>query len=105
MNVCIVTATPKAEELMAYCARVSSPQNQENTATAPRLLKYCLDKGHWSVFEMAHMTVETVRSWIHYLQVRDADGVQLEHREVARKCKAIFAVQFPVCAEALGWLK
>lgn len=47
-----------AEDLMSYCARVSSPQNQTNLNTAPKLLKYCLDNGHFSVFEMADMTVE-----------------------------------------------
>jgi thymidylate synthase (FAD) len=47
-----------AEELIVYCARVSNPSNQLNTATAPKLLKYCIDHGHWSIFEMADMTVE-----------------------------------------------
>lgn len=47
-----------AEDLMVYCARVSSPQNQDNHATGAKLLKYCFDNGHWSVFEMADFTVE-----------------------------------------------
>lgn len=46
------------EDLMVYCARVSSPQNQGNTETGAKLLKYCFDNGHWSVFEMADFTVE-----------------------------------------------
>lgn len=46
------------EELIAYCARVSNPSNQENHATAPKLLAYCMKHGHWSVFEQASMTVE-----------------------------------------------
>ena len=41
---------------MAYIARVSSP-NQENPEYA-KLLKYCLDHQHWSVFEHAYMTLE-----------------------------------------------
>lgn len=45
-----------AEALMIYCARVSSP-NQDNP-DYERLLSYCIDHGHWSVFEMADMTVE-----------------------------------------------
>jgi thymidylate synthase (FAD) len=44
-----------AEGLIAYCARVSSP-NQDNPEYA-KLLKYCIDKGHWSIFEMCDMTV------------------------------------------------
>lgn len=47
-----------ADDLIAYCARVSNPSNQLNTETAPRLLAYCLRNGHWSVFETAHMTLE-----------------------------------------------
>jgi thymidylate synthase (FAD) len=47
-----------AEELIAYAARVSNPTNQNNTATAPKLLKYLIREGHWSPFEMVHMTME-----------------------------------------------
>lgn len=46
------------ENLMVYCARVSSPQNQDNIETGPKLLRYCMKKGHWSVFAMVDMTVE-----------------------------------------------
>lgn len=46
------------EELIVYCARVSNPKNQKNTATAPRLIKYLIDHKHWSPFEMASMCVE-----------------------------------------------
>ncbi len=45
-----------AEALIAYCARVSSP-NQENPNYA-KLLRFCLREGHFSVFEMADMTIE-----------------------------------------------
>lgn len=47
-----------AEELVAYCARVSNPSNQDNHETAERLLKYCVKNKHWSVFEMANAVVE-----------------------------------------------
>ena len=59
-SVRLVTATPKAEIIMAYIARVSSP-NQENPSFE-NLLSYCLRKCHWSVFEHAFMTVEIVTS-------------------------------------------
>lgn len=42
----------------------------------------------------------TLRSWLHYLQVRCTPDTQLEHREIAWGCRAIFAQQFPVIAEA-----
>ena len=51
--------TPRAEEFMAYVARVSNPSNQEN-AKYERLLAYCIKHKHWSVFEQAHMTLEIV---------------------------------------------
>jgi thymidylate synthase (FAD) len=47
-----------AEELIVYTARVSNPSNQLKTETAPKLLKYCLDNKHFSIFEMADMCVE-----------------------------------------------
>lgn len=51
-----------AEDLIVYAARVSNPSNQTNTATGPRLLRYCIRNGHWSVFETASMTIEVVTS-------------------------------------------
>ena len=54
----LVWATPNIENIVAYCARVSNPANQSNTATAPKLLKFCMDNGHWSVFEMANICIE-----------------------------------------------
>lgn len=54
----LISITPKAEELIAYCARVSNPANQNNLETAPRLLKYLIKHRHWSPFEMVNMVVE-----------------------------------------------
>lgn len=48
------------EELIAYCARVSSPDNQDNKSTADKLLKYCIRNSHWSIFEMVDATIEIV---------------------------------------------
>lgn len=50
-----------AEDLIVYCARVSSP-NQTKTETAPRLIRYLIDHKHWSPFEMADLCVEVVTS-------------------------------------------
>ena len=47
-----------ANELIAYTARVSNPANQNNPDTAPKLLRYLIKHGHWSPFEMVHMTLE-----------------------------------------------
>ena len=209
-KVCLVSVTPDAEKTMGYVARVSNPNNQENPKVAG-LLKYCINHGHWSVFEQAHMTLEinttrglaaqilrhrsftyqefsqryadssllgdviplpdlrrqdtknrqnsiddidpftrqefqikiqkhfdegmklykdmldaniakecarfvlplatptrlymtgSVRSWVHYIDLRSANGTQKEHMDIANECKKIFAEQFPTVAEALEW--
>ena len=60
----LVHVTPKAEELIAYMARVSNPKNQNNHETAPKLIRYLIKHKHWSPFEMVNMCVEirTTRS-------------------------------------------
>ena len=51
------------EELVAYCARVATPSNQNNTATSKKLLRYLAREKHWSPFEMvsACLEIETTR--------------------------------------------
>jgi thymidylate synthase (FAD) len=211
MSVKLVSVTPDAEQTMAYVARVSNPNNQENPNYA-KLLGYCIKHNHWSVFEQSFMTLEiettrglaaqilrhrsftyqefsqryadssllaetipvpelrrqdtknrqnsiddldpefvelsnkqietyfaqgmslyqhlldngvakecarfvlplatptrlymsgSCRSWIHYINLRSANGTQKEHMEIAEACKKIFAEQFPTVAEALEWV-
>ena len=209
MNVELISITPDAEKTIAYCARVSNPKGQDRDEYA-KLLKYCIDHGHWSIFEMANMVLEinttrgiaaqilrhrsfsfqefsqryadanlleniippdlrsqdeknrqnsiddidmetqikynrqvrelfsksqalyddmikngvakecarfvlplatptkmymngTIRSWIHYINLRSGHGTQKEHMDIANKCKDIFIQQLPVVSEALGW--
>ena len=45
----------------------------------------------------------SVRSWIHYIDLRSAHGTQKEHMDIAESCKDIFKEQFPVVSEALEW--
>ena len=52
----LISITPDAENLIAYCARVSS-KNQDNP-NIEKLLTYCYEHGHWSVFETAYITME-----------------------------------------------
>ena len=58
-----------AEDFIAYCARVSNPQNQSNTLTAPKLLKYLITHKHWSPFEMVSITMDinTTRDIAHQI--------------------------------------
>jgi thymidylate synthase (FAD) len=209
MKVELISITPDSEKTIAYCARVSNPKGQDRNEYA-KLLKYCIDHGHWSIFEMANMVLEinttrgiaaqilrhrsfsfqefsqryaetnllndiespelrgqdeknrqnsldniadndkitwtriiedhfrksqyiydemlkagiakecarfvmplatptkmymngTIRSWIHYINLRSGHGTQKEHMDIANKCKDIFIQQLPVVSEALGW--
>ena len=209
-NVKLISVTPDAEKMMAYCARVSNPANQDNENYA-KLLKYCIEHQHWSIFEQAFMTVQiettrglaaqilrhrsftfqefsqryadanllaediplfelrrqdtknrqnsiddisqetiikwntkirehfakakalydgmisdgiakecarfvlplatptrlymsgSVRSFIHWIELRSGHGTQKEHMTIANEAKSIFVEQFPVTSEALGW--
>lgn len=56
-NARLVQITPNPEQNIAYIARVSNPNNQENPSFEG-LLKYCIKEGHWSIFEQAYMTLE-----------------------------------------------
>ena len=210
MSVKLVNVSPDAEKHMAYCARVSNPNNQENEKISG-LLKYCIKHQHWSIFEQAFMTLEietnrgiaaqilrhrsftyqefsqryadssllatkiplpelrrqdtknrqnsiddidpfvrqefqikiqnhfeegmklyqdmldadiakecarfvlplatptriymsgSVRSWIHYIDLRSANGTQKEHMDIALACKEVFKEQFPTISEALEY--
>jgi len=45
----------------------------------------------------------SVRSWIHYINLRSAHGTQKEHMTIAEQCRCVFVNQFPNIAEALSW--
>ena len=57
MTVKLVWATPDADKLIGYIARVSNPENQSNENVSG-LLAYCAKHHHWSVFEMATAVLE-----------------------------------------------
>ena len=52
------TGCHSANELIAYAARVSNPENQANSKTAPKLLAYLIKHEHWSPFEIVSVTME-----------------------------------------------
>lgn len=65
-----------ANELIAYIARVSNPNNQHNNLTAPKLINYLIDQKHWSPFEHYHLTIE--------IECPKDIGIQfLRHRSLA----------------------
>jgi thymidylate synthase (FAD) len=59
----LIEGVNTANDLIAYAARVSSPQNQLNTETADKLLRYCLKHKHFSIFEQVScgFEIETTR--------------------------------------------
>ena len=78
------------QDLVAYCARVSNPANQMNTETTDKLLKYLIAHKHWSVFEMASITMEVETT-------RDIARQMLRHRsfsfqEFSQRYKEIDAI-------------
>jgi len=73
LNVTLKWITPDADDMVAYMARVSNPDNQDNKETAPRLIKYLINHGHWSPFEMVNACVEITTT-------RDISRQILRHR-------------------------
>jgi len=54
----LINETKSIEDLVAYCARVSNPQNQHNTETNEKLIHYLIKNNHWSPFEMVNICLE-----------------------------------------------
>lgn len=54
----VVDFIPDSEGILSYAARVSNPSNQGNFETAAKLLQYCVDHKHYSVFETCNITME-----------------------------------------------
>ena len=69
----LIWITPNAMDVIAYCARVSNPANQNNSKTAPKLLKYLKKEAHFSPFEMASACMEVTTT-------RDIARQMLRHR-------------------------
>ena len=82
-----------AEDLVAYCARVSNPDNQINNETSTKLLKYLIRENHWSPFEMvsACLEIETTR---------DIARQILRHRSFSFQ---EFSQRYANPDDALGW--
>ncbi len=72
----VYTGCATANELVAWAARVSNPSNQNNTATAPKLVRYLIQNQHWSPLEMVHVSMEIKTT-------RDIARQILRHRSFA----------------------
>lgn len=96
----IETDISNVQDFIAYCARVSNPENQINNSTGKKLIKYLIEHKHWSPLEMvdANIEIETTRdiarqmlrhktmSFQEYSQ-RYADPTQLENAFVIREAR------------------
>jgi len=82
-----------AEDLVAYCARVSNPDNQMNTETSDKLLKYLIKENHWSPFEMVSICMEIETT-------RDIARQILRHRSFSFQ---EFSQRYANPDDALGW--
>jgi len=82
-----------AEDLVAYCARVSNPDNQMNTESSEKLLKYLIRENHWSPFEMVSVCMEIETT-------RDIARQILRHRSFSFQ---EFSQRYANPDEALGW--
>jgi thymidylate synthase (FAD) len=72
-----------------------------DSGIAKEIARFALPEG---VLTRLYVT-GSIRSFIHYIQVRaDGEGVQEEHREIARQIKRIFVENLPTVSEAMGWL-
>jgi thymidylate synthase (FAD) len=85
---------------------------QDHFAHSMRLYKELLDHGVAKecarfVLPLATPTriymTGSCRSWIHYINLRSANGTQKEHMDIALECKKVFSEQFPSVSEALEW--
>jgi thymidylate synthase (FAD) len=81
------------EEFIVYCARVSNPANQANYETSPKLMRYLVQHGHWSPFEMVSITMEIVTT-------RDIARQILRHRSFSFQ---EFSQRYADPTEALGF--
>jgi len=82
-----------AEDLVAYCARVSNPDNQMSTETSEKLLKYLIRENHWSPFEMVSVCMEIETT-------RDIARQILRHRSFSFQ---EFSQRYADPNESLGW--
>ena len=89
----LIHATPDGDELIAYMARVSNPENQDNPNTS-KLIRYLITNKHWSPFEMVNMCVEINTT-------RSISAQILRHRsfsfqEFSQRYADVDALPFPI---------
>lgn len=101
------------DDLDVYLKQVLEAEIQEHFAKARILYDRLLSQGvakECARFVLPLATPTRIymsgscRSWIHYINLRSANGTQKEHMDIALACKEVFKEQFPSVAEALEWV-
>jgi len=102
------------DDLEGYLKLVLETEIQEHFIRSNNLYKRLLEAGVAKecarfVLPLATTTrlymTGSVRSWIHYINLRSANGTQKEHMDIAEAIRCIFICQFPAVSEALGWTR
>ena len=84
----------------SYTVAMKCYEDLLNRGVAKEIARFVLPQG---VYSRVYIT-GSCRSWIHYINVRDDEGVaQYEHVELARACKEVFAGVFPTVYQSLDW--
>ncbi len=100
------------DDLGDYVKLILQTEIQEHFIRSNNLYKRLLEQGVAKecarfVLPLATPTriymTGSCRSWIHYINLRSANGTQKEHMVIAEQCKQVFKEQFPTVAEALEW--
>jgi len=100
------------DDLDGYLKMVLEAEIQEHFTKAHQLYNRLLNQGVAKecarfVLPLATPTKiymsGSIRSWIHYIELRSANGTQKEHMDIANACKGVFIENFPTIAKSLNW--
>ena len=88
-----------AQDLIAFCARVSNPANQMNTETSEKLLKYLAKHKHWSPFEMVNALRSLEPDFVHLIKISFSPEESREFFEVLEVSSQFSTVQLKLKEE------
>jgi thymidylate synthase (FAD) len=88
------------EQIKSYDANVRLYEDAIARGVAKEVARFVLPLSSPTTLYMTG----TVRSWIHYIDLRSGNGTQKEHMDIAIACKEIFNEQFPVISDAMNWV-
>jgi thymidylate synthase ThyX len=96
----LVHITPDAEELISYMARVSNPANQSNMVSNGVAKECARDVLPMASPSKLYMN-GTIRSWLHYCDLRTSNGTQREHSLIANGVRDLLYTYLPIVSTAM----